>query len=847
MNKILKAISFVAFIFLIPTTSHAEIDSLWSKVYDYCEEMHTYGSMAKTNDGNFLMLPSCGPNIEGNANTHDYSGAIIKINSEGDTLWTNYVNLWDGYDTFWRGFIEFDNGEFLFTSYIEYHNGIRYPVLVRTNSVGDTLWTKHFYPDSTNDMYMSDPIHNNENNYYFSGGTTLGSNELNAWIIEIDATNGDSLMQRFYGDSTSQYFNRLYKLDDGSFIAAGNQTDSNDNRDFWLVKLDESLNIVWEKTYGGDDYDSMNKLIINSNGDYTMVGRTESYGEGGQDGYVVRTDSDGTVLWDTTFGGNYTDRFYDVVETVDNNLLLAGFYRTGSSWMDQDYWVVKIDDSGTLIDEQIFYSQYSDKGTGIIATSYDEFIIYGLRYHGGYEEPTDTWLVKFSTDVNTAVVGVENEQAYIIDGVVNNTVYPLAADTVKVSIVLEQLYVDSASALGLDIAGIIDDLTLIDIDTTGSLVNQLNWSYVINDTNDTLITGFYGAEPLTESGTLFHLEIAVNDSAFQGNYPIEIVDFQIDENEQDFVKIPGGIYVTHYTLGDVSRNGELSYYDAAMILKHLVGYVNLDDLQMDLADASYNGEVSALDASVVAQYVAQLSVDIPPTDNSSLLTTSEFGGFDDAEFYPGQTLEVEVLINQCSNLLSFELEIEYDGSIMSFAQSVWESPYNDFSIEENNEDGLLRIAGSSGNGSENGSLVKLNFTVAEDFDGEEIEVTVSKYRLNENVEGVNVVGVFTKSAMGIESDLIPGQYSLHQNYPNPFNPETTLRYDLPENSLVNITIYDMLGREVKTLINQTQDAGYRSVIWNATNDYGKPVSAGIYLYQIQAGEYISTKKMVLLK
>jgi len=69
----------------------------------------------------------------------------------------------------------------------------------------------------------------------------------------------------------------------------------------------------------------------------------------------------------------------------------------------------------------------------------------------------------------------------------------------------------------------------------------------------------------------------------------------------------------------------------------------------------------------------------------------------------------------------------------------------------------------------------------------------------------------------------------------------------PENGDVNITIYDMLGREVKTLINQTQDAGYKSVIWDATNDYGKPVSAGIYLYQIQAGEYMQTKKMVLLK
>jgi flagellar hook assembly protein FlgD len=76
---------------------------------------------------------------------------------------------------------------------------------------------------------------------------------------------------------------------------------------------------------------------------------------------------------------------------------------------------------------------------------------------------------------------------------------------------------------------------------------------------------------------------------------------------------------------------------------------------------------------------------------------------------------------------------------------------------------------------------------------------------------------------------------------------TTLRYDLAEDAMVNIIIHDMLGRQVKTLINRTQDAGYKSVIWNATNDYGKPVSAGIYLYQIQAGEYISTKKMVLLK
>ena len=93
----------------------------------------------------------------------------------------------------------------------------------------------------------------------------------------------------------------------------------------------------------------------------------------------------------------------------------------------------------------------------------------------------------------------------------------------------------------------------------------------------------------------------------------------------------------------------------------------------------------------------------------------------------------------------------------------------------------------------------------------------------------------------------PSGYSLLQNYPNPFNLVTKLRYDLPENSHVNITIYDMLGRAVKTMVNQHQNAGHRSIIWDGTNDYDNTVSTGIYLYQIQAGAYTRTKKMVFLK
>ena len=105
-------------------------------------------------------------------------------------------------------------------------------------------------------------------------------------------------------------------------------------------------------------------------------------------------------------------------------------------------------------------------------------------------------------------------------------------------------------------------------------------------------------------------------------------------------------------------------------------------------------------------------------------------------------------------------------------------------------------------------------------------------------------------AQGSKSMLlkaIPEEFTLHQNYPNPFNPVTTINYDLPQQTHVNLMIYDILGREVVKLVSEETPAGYQSVIWNTRNSLGTPVSAGIYFYQIQTKGFVKTKKMVLLK
>jgi len=94
---------------------------------------------------------------------------------------------------------------------------------------------------------------------------------------------------------------------------------------------------------------------------------------------------------------------------------------------------------------------------------------------------------------------------------------------------------------------------------------------------------------------------------------------------------------------------------------------------------------------------------------------------------------------------------------------------------------------------------------------------------------------------------MPDEFSLYQNYPNPFNPVTQIKYDLPEASHVQLFIYDILGREVTSLVNEVQDAGYRSITWHGTDEFGKNVGAGMYFYLIQAGDFRQVKKMVLLK
>ena len=112
-----------------------------------------------------------------------------------------------------------------------------------------------------------------------------------------------------------------------------------------------------------------------------------------------------------------------------------------------------------------------------------------------------------------------------------------------------------------------------------------------------------------------------------------------------------------------------------------------------------------------------------------------------------------------------------------------------------------------------------------------------------NIEQLN----FIQTSTSTDNLLIPEKFNLKDAYPNPFNPTTQISYDLPREEFVDLSIYDLTGRKVKSLVNENQSEGQKTIQWDATNDNGLSVSAGVYLYTIKAGEYTQTKKIVLLK
>jgi len=200
------------------------------------------------------------------------------------------------------------------------------------------------------------------------------------------------------------------------------------------------------------------------------------------------------------------------------------------------------------------------------------------------------------------------------------------------------------------------------------------------------------------------------------------------------------------------------------------------------------------------------------------------------------------------NVFGVQLELQWDKEKLELLNISQTTRTERLGLYHNNgKDGELKIGMVDINGKEyisagKGPLLKLNMKSKSDsLDLSSLEV---KEALLFDKNGRKLA---VKIVNKVSNLNLPKEFSLAQNYPNPFNPQTVIKYALPHDCEVKITIYNVLGQKVRTLVDEYQNAGYKRVEWDSKNERGEEIASGVYFYRIKAAEFTESKKMVILK
>ncbi|MFC1511641.1 FlgD immunoglobulin-like domain containing protein [Candidatus Latescibacterota bacterium] len=218
------------------------------------------------------------------------------------------------------------------------------------------------------------------------------------------------------------------------------------------------------------------------------------------------------------------------------------------------------------------------------------------------------------------------------------------------------------------------------------------------------------------------------------------------------------------------------------------------------------------------------------------------------ELKAGNTYTVQVIARNTADVKGYFVNLGYDSNALEI-MSVENGNFIDYSlgfafpVYNEGAIGFASALYGSDKVSGDGILASFSFTALSDgaFSADMISLTEASFVNSSLVKET----VLFSSPTAV--DELPGEFALNQNFPNPFNPTTSISFSVPSNGLVKVTIYDILGREVRTLVNGAYTAGTYSVVWDARDTRGAQVSAGVYFYTIEAGNFRAAKRMVFMK
>ena len=237
----------------------------------------------------------------------------------------------------------------------------------------------------------------NDGGYVLTGSTnSYGNGDSDVYLIKTDG-NGDSIWTKTFGGENQDYCNSVQQTTDGGYIITG-RTESYGagNKDVYLIKTDGNGDSLWTKTFGGTSFDNGISVQQTNDGGYIILGGTESYGAGNRDIYLIKTDGNGDSLWTKTFGGASQDFGNSVQQTNDGGYIVTGVTESYGAG-NKDAYLIKTDASGDSLWTKTFGGSKFDLGNSVQQTNDGGYIVTGRTASFGAGS-LDVYLIK--TDGN---------------------------------------------------------------------------------------------------------------------------------------------------------------------------------------------------------------------------------------------------------------------------------------------------------------------------------------------------------------------------------------------------------------------------------------------------------------
>lgn len=420
--------------------------------------------------------------------------------------------------------------------------------------------------------------------------------------------------------------------------------------------------------------------------------------------------------------------------------------------------------------------------------------------------------------------------------------FAMATDTLLIPIEIDTTSGLGICAVELSLSFNGEIIEFIGLDTSNTLIGDVSWLIEQNLVGDTLHLAMAGASDLSGNGKLINLIFSVQEEAEIGNSTLihfeDLLFNEVGVGPDGYGKDGSLIVVSRW--GDVSGDGDVHAYDAALVLKWVVDPDGnpLLSHQLIVADVDLDGEITAYDGSLILQWVVG-SVDSLP--HPGLKFTSAWLRLEDFEGCPGDTVFLPIYLEESEGLFSIEATLCYDPMVLNFLNITPTLSGQIFS--HGLEDDKVRFVFAGSREVTRDTLVLFTFLVLPD----------AKDECPISLEGVRMNNLSIQSEAGVAKFKVvapaqtSGEFYLNQNYPNPFVHETTISFEIRHSCWISLRIYNISGELVRVLFNGPYEPGYYRYSWDGEDSFGRRLGSGVYFCRLETEKYSLTRKMSLIR